>query len=642
MSYLKTNRRNYPGLENIDVWKVPEILGLNDETRQDYENKKSAIDQFSNGTPLNEIEKTTGITRQYLHYLLKRCTSPDKNGNPIGYSTLIKGKHTGLHRRNSLEKLDSGQALPGSLQALFVKYPTLYKTMDKLIVHGISPESNRTNSRLTWHHIHEIFLSQCNSLGISPPSYPFCSNSNGKFALTSWGKKILAESKILNVTSRETLDHLHENLRAPPSRCYERVEADGHYVDVNWTLEVTGLNGEGVVYCKVARLWLIALLEVKSTAVIGYSISLGRNYNASDVTRAIRSSLVPWQPRELTVSTISYKPGECLPNALMPELSYVCYDELWVDNAKSHLSSIFFTMLERSVNAVPVFGPKESPNVRPRIELLFDLLEEAGIHCLEGTTGSNPRDVRKSIKKNDRFILKLDTLLDLIDLLIVRYNTGIAPGTTISRNEVLKRAVMRETGIFRRIPKCKRDNCIKYSIFDEAVIGQERGRPILRWKNARYEGTGLYTVPNVIGQKVLVMANEDVREVEVVLLKDGTSLGLFQVEKRWRNTPHSLFTRTAVRRFMTNNSFISHAADIPLAFRAHVEKEVREKGRSQRTLARLSEEQKFDNKNVDLRELDIESSNSIHPDILVEVPEHEEIADDELDALISNLGTTYR
>lgn len=52
MSYLKTNRRNYPGLENIDVWKVPEILGLNDETRQDYENKKSAIDQFSNGTPL--------------------------------------------------------------------------------------------------------------------------------------------------------------------------------------------------------------------------------------------------------------------------------------------------------------------------------------------------------------------------------------------------------------------------------------------------------------------------------------------------------------------------------------------------------------------------------------------------------------
>lgn len=653
MSSLVTKRRSYPSFAEIKDWSCPDTVVMSESDRANFDRKKSAIDQFHQGTSLVDIEKSTGISRQHLNFLLKRFHAINIHGRPIGYFSLIKHMHIGADRRNDLEKLDCGRPLAGSFQALFTKYPDLREAMYKMIVEGKAPDSDRANARLTWYQIHEAFIQLCNNFGIRPPSYPFCSDSLGIVALKNWGNRMIAQHESENLSPFASWNQNVIDAKEPPSRVFERVEMDGHFLDVNWTLEVPSLNGEGVIHLQISRLWLIALLECKSTAVIGYSVSFGRNYNATDVNHAVQNSLVPWQPRKLTLSTISYKPGECLPNALIPELSYVCYDELWLDNAKSHLSDIFLTMLERTVNAVPVFGPKKSPNVRPRIEMLFDLLEEAGIHCLAGTTGAHPKDPRRSGEDEERFILTLDILLDLIDLLIVRYNTGIAPGTTISRNEVLKRAVMRETGFFRRVPKNKRVNCFKYCIFEEAVIGKERGRPILRWRNARYDGPGLHASPNLIGQKVLVMASKDVRRIEVLLLADGSSLGELIVEKRWRSTPHTLATRTAIRRVMTNNSFISHAADIPLAVRAHVEKEVKEKRRLQRFLAQLMLEQQHENPYVGA-EFQTVDSNDLGPrDTSKEMQEHagrQHVPDlaksteepDVLDTLIDKLGTTYR
>jgi putative transposase len=638
MNSAKIKSRLHSGLEDIDAWELPNVLGMDESSRVDFETKKTALLKYVQGISSNEIADLTGISRQHLHYLVKRCTETDERGHTIGYSGLIKWKHI-TKRNENIGKLEEGKPVAGSLQALFQKYDSLEVVMRKLILDRIAPDSTKVNTRLTWHHIHNIFLQQCTALKILPPTYPFCSDSNGKASLIAWGKTIQ--------NSQTTLGQFHPHsdmAKSPPSQCFERVEVDGHFVDVNWVLQVPGLNGEGVVNCKVSRLWLVALLECKSTAVIGYSISLGKNYNASDVAMAVRSSLVPWKPRNLSISTITYKPGECLPNALMPELSYVCYDELWLDNAKSHLSDLFLTVLERSVNAVPVFGPKKSPNVRPRIEQLFDLLEEAGIHCLDGTTGSNPSDPRKSNQQKDQYFLKLDTLYDLIDLLIVRYNTGIAPGTTIARNDVLKRAVERETSIFRQIPISKRINCIEYTIYDEAVIGVDERNPVVRWKNARYYGMGLTS--NLIGKKVLIMANSDIREIQAVLLGDGTPLGALIVERRWRDTPHTLYTRQTVRRYMTNNGFISHAADIPLAFRKHMENEAKINATHHRSLARLCKEQETNSKNDNNEAVkpNYPSHNNPVDDIPIKNSTNplDEKQADELDELIKNIGTLYR
>lgn len=639
MRSRRADTKRWINQDDIDDWPKAEVLALGEEDAADYERKVSAVKQYVAGASLKSIEALTGISRQYLYYLIERCQLPDADDRPIGFCALVKGKHVVNRRRNSLEKLTAGRALPGALQSLFARYPSLGKSMRDLIVDGRMPESKRVNRRLTWAQIQNVFEGLCVDIGIEPPNYPFSSDSNGGVALRRWGVKLRSEKKRL-ANQVALLATSHVSSVPSPSRCYERVECDGHYVDLNWTIEAPGLRGEGVVYIKVKRLWLIALLETKSSAVIGYSVSLNRsNYSTADIARAIRSSLVPWTPRELSVSTISYKQGECLPNAFDPRLSYVCYDQLWLDNAKSHVSNLFLSVIERTVNAVPVIGPREAPNVRPSIEMIFDLMEEAGIHSLDGTTGAHHDDPRKADKRDDHYLLTLDLVLDLIDLLVVRYNTGIAPGTSISRLEVLKRAVEREVTLFRRLPISKRQDCLKYDLYEIAYIGQERGRTILRWHSARYFGAGLLSMANLVGQEVLVMANSlDLRVISVSLTSNGANLGLLEVEPRWASTPHTLWTRACVRKEMSKSSFLRHAADIPRAMRVHAEKEATTKSHYKRQLAQLVAEQTVLNKPFPITET-YSASQRIHRNEADEVVED---VDAETEQSIKKLGSIYR
>lgn len=657
MPSIRTDLRRKIGLDDIDSWPSAENLALAAEARSDYENKVSAIKQYATGASLCSIKDSTGISRQHLHYLIKRCELPDEEGRPQGFPAILKGKHLTKLRRSAPEKLTAGRALPGALQGLFARYPELRKTMYDLVVHGHMPNSKREHFRRNWQTTHEVFTDECLKLGLCAPHYPFSSESQGFVSLVRWGRKLRKDKQQKDQLSNliATEDGEWSRPRDPPSRCFGKVECDGHYIDLDWVIETPSLNGEGVVRIRVKRLWLIALIETKSTAVIGYSIALGKNYSAADIARAINSSLNPWKPRNLSVSTIAYKPGECLPNALDPRLAYVCYDEIWLDNAKSHLSDLFLTVLERTVNAVPVFGPRKAPNVRPRIELLFDLLEEAGIHTLDGTTGSNHQDSRKATAKDDPYILTLDVVLDLIDLLVVRYNTGIAPGTTISRLDVLRRALDRETSIFRRIPNALQEKVAKYDLFEIATIRSDRGQPVLRWHDARYKGQGLLSRPGLMDQEVLVMANSmDLRLIEVALTKDGTPLGVLEVEPRWRSTPHSIWTRRQVRKAMTHSSFLQHAADIPRAFRKHAEMEAK-KGAVQKTLlAKLAREQEGIDRSSQScdKEDQIETAESASiasealsvsegaSKLLNETPVEAE--NDELDEILRRLGTVYR
>lgn len=656
MGSKRTDLRRWITEEDVKDWPAAHVLALPASMATDYERKVSAIKQYVAGASLKSIAATTGLSRQYLYYLIDRCQMPDTDGRIIGFRALVKGKHLPKPRRSTPGKLTAGRSLPGALQSLFARYPQLAKIMSDLIVHRRMPESSRVNRRLTWAMIHNTFEEQCTKLGIRPPNYPFSSESTGFVALARWGRKLRDE----HGRKSDLADAIQAADAAAdlPSRCYERVECDGHYVDLNWVIEVPGLKGEGVVHIKVKRLWLIALLETKSSAIIGYSVSLNRsNYSAADVARAVRSSLVPWVPRQLSISTIAYKPGECLPNALDPRLSFVCYDELWLDNAKSHLSELFLSVLERTVNAVPVIGPRKAPNVRPNIEMIFDLIEEAGIHPLDGTTGSNPKDSRKATKKDDQYLLKLEVVLDLIDLLVVRFNTGIAPGTTISRLDVLKRAAERETTVFRRLPDAQREDCLEYDLFEVAKIGVERGRPVLRWRDARYFGVGLLSRAGLVNQEVLVMARSfDLRKIKVSLTSDGTPLGILEVEPRWRSTPHSLWTRAQVRKKMTNSGFLRHAADIPRAMRKHVENEAKKNVQAKRHLAQIVTEQQFvglahsvaiDHSGRETCSVPeafsrhIDKSERTKPNNDDHIPEDGD-SDDELASLVNRLGTVYR
>lgn len=585
-------QKRYACVQDDEDWPEANQCAISEDDATFYNRMRSAILQYRSGASAATILRTTGVQRSHLAYWLERCSALDQDGRPLRWLALARHQRIG-ERNDSVDKLNSAKPLSGVLHALFRANPALKRDMIDLVLENKIPGTKLTAKRMAWPEKHEYFL-QSLPADHKPPAWPFNSPDKGFNALKSWGKKLAAKHEQLNSLAAQLKRKADAWWRKllPTTRAYERVECDGHFIDVNWKVTLKSPNGEGDVVLVVTRLWLIALIETVSSAVIGYAIAYGKNYSAADMCRAVRSSLIPWQPRRLTVSTIDYRPGECLPNALVPELAYVCFDQLWLDNAWSHLAKLFTSTLANVVNAIPVFGPKAAPNVRPRAEGLFDLLEEAGFHPTQGTTGSNPRDPRRAQESDTPYMLDHELILDLTDILICRYNASKRPGTTISRLETLRRVVTRETTVLRRVPISRRSDLLKYDTYEIREIGRDKGRPLVRWQNARYYGEGLLSEPHLIGKEVLVMGNSlDARYIEVVLIGSGKSLGVLTVEDRWSQTAHSLMARAEIRRVMTNEPFLRVTADIPKAFREHLQNKRRLDAKESRLLARLALEQ---------------------------------------------------
>ncbi|MFC7518842.1 hypothetical protein ACFQUU_27925 [Herbaspirillum sp. GCM10030257] len=327
-----------------------------------------------------------------------------------------------------------------------------------------------------------------------------------------------------------------------------------------------------------------------SGATIGYTYALGENYSSADIIRAVRSSLEPWRKRELVVNTVSYGPQDGLPNGVIEELSYACFDELWVDNAKAHLSEAFRSFVERTVGAVTVFPPSYAPNARPYVEGFFHILEEAGLHQLIGTSGSNPKDKRHMLRLPTDRCMTLQMLEDVVDLLIARINGSPGPNSSISRLEVMRRAVMRRTVIVRRIPENIRQEVLKFDMFIEKTISKDHDRLCVRYAGARYHSKVLSAHALLLRKPIMLgVCTEDLRTVECFLM-DGTSIGLLKVEKRWRRTKHSLKTREEIIRMQNNGEkLLGH--DVVRAYRESCETEALRSRRATTKVARMQKEQ---------------------------------------------------
>lgn len=592
MPSKKDRLSRYMWLAQLDLF--PSGEGLAAEMRNGYDQRLDALKQYREGAKLLSIEEATGIGRQHLYYLCDRMGETAGDGRPLGHRALIPNQQK--QREYPVSLLDQCKPAPGALQALFKEYPSLFKTMVDLVVHGLLPGSQRPMQRnvvtpAVWYR---VFCDEVDKLGRKAPQFPYTGGSNGKPALRKWVHRMRQENDQMQrrAVDKRMADDPWFTPQSLPSGCFERVECDGHSLNVNWMLEAPSLRGEGVIRTKVSRLWLIALVEIKSTAILGYSVAFGTNYGAGDVARAVRCALVPWKPRDLSVTTIAYKPGEGLPNGVVPELAYVCWDELWVDGASATLADLYLSSLERTVNCVMVVGPVGEPNVRAHVEGTFHLLEAAVFLLMEGTTGSYPNDERKAKTMDGRHIVDYALLRDCIDLVICRWNTGIAPGTSVSRIDVLRYAALRQTTVLRRVPVDQREQCDKYDLFDTATIGMDKNKPVLRWRDARYFGPGLHLRADLVGKDVLVCTrSEDVRCLEVWLVEDGMPLGNLNVERRWSGVAHSLTTRRQALEETSENSFIQHAADIPIAFRQHLEAKVRSGKSAVNKLARAAIEQ---------------------------------------------------
>lgn len=578
-------------LRSLDDLKIdlddPHVLvGISDDERPGFTKRLTAIKAVRDGVGFPSIQAETGLVRQQVAYRIRRLNVIAVDGKPLRLRALLDGAQQ--QRSYPTDAASMGRPVAGSRKALFKQHPDIHSKLVDLALNGKHPNFTTRLKResVKVDLVHELLLVLCTEKGISAPNWPYCGQLEGKRAIRDWMLSLRAQE--LQDQQRARAEAFQQEAKKHSAlRCYARVEADAHSIAVKWILRFPSLRGEGYIDMVVDRLFLIALLECSSGAILGRSYAFGTNYSGSDLMRAVNHALLPW--KKLTGYESYYQQKDGMPTG-EAVLQWRAWDTLGVDSAMAHSCSVALVTLARAVNCVVEIGPVGVPDVRAAMEGFFSELNEV-IHQLPGFEGKpHERD-----GKSGRVIIDFDLLIAVIDLLIARFNGSIAPGTSMTHIELLKHSTSKEAAIVRRVPEAVRPLVERYDTFDTARIGKDkRGHAVLRWQSATYEGLGLTSASDLIGQKVLLAADsQDPRVIRAWLDRDGTDLGDLEIERRYRSTPASVTTRQHIKRRVHADSFLRNAMNLPLAFRQLQEARNHKRSADCHELARLVIEQVF-------------------------------------------------
>ena len=177
-------------------------------------------------------------------------------------------------------------------------------------------------------------------------------------------------------------------------RPYERVQFDGHMIDALFSVVSYTPQGDKIVTL-MNRLWLLAIIDVASRAILGYHISYNsHNYSANDVITCFKKTLMPWEPKNLKIPTLKYNAEDGFPSYFIEKAKFGVWDEICFDNAKAHSANIVLDSLQ-GLNCAVNFGPVANPTLRGIIERFFGTLEHNNFHRLPSTVGSNVLDPKR-------------------------------------------------------------------------------------------------------------------------------------------------------------------------------------------------------------------------------------------------------
>lgn len=568
---MQQNHRIYDGID-LKTWPEVDCSVLNEKDKDVYKKRRAAIDLFfARIKSSKEVAKISGLSVSEIYRLADRCLLEDENNIPYGYRALIPHKRITSYKRKDLPTGHTCKKT-GAFSKLLDQYPSL-EDMIQTSLWG-TDRKQVVDKHINIKHLHKKFVNRCKNLGLYGNEYPFTSKDYGKRSLERYVKKLQHNhfSKGAGRISREAANHANRTgigfKNHISVRPYQRVQFDGHRIDTLISIKFTTPEGLEITEI-IDRIWLLAIIDEDTRMILGYHISLNKEYNKSDVLHCIKNAIVTSQPKTFCISGLTYHRTAGFPTWGNQEHDWAVWDELLYDNAKSHLSKEVEKCLKEIVGCSVNPGAVSSPERRPLIENFFRLLEENGFHRLPSTTGSHSKDpIRKNPEKNAiKYEIREQEIKDLAEVLIANYNG--TPHTSLynlSPLEVYKQR-LEQGAIIRTIPE---ENRSLTAFFTEKITRTIKGdigsgkRPYINYEMAQYRGEILSRAGELIGQKLILHVNtEDIRVIKA-FLPDGSELGLLQVVGKWRLSKHSLTLRKTINRLKNRKLLHFTSEDDPI------------------------------------------------------------------------------
>lgn len=325
-------------------------------------------------------------------------------------------------------------------------------------------------------------------------------------------------------------------------------------MDIQYNVEI--YNTDGTISKIVAtRAWLFAVIDVATRCILGFSVSQEFNYNQYDVIEAIKNAIVPRERMAFTTKGFRYPENGGYYSLAFPELRYVLFDTLMLDNAKSHLAEHTVNKIVDELKCSINYGSVATPETRGIIERFFGGLETRGFHKLPSTTGSNIRDLkrREPEKAAVKYDITYDEILELLEVLIAEYNNTPHSGLdNLTPLESMRKKIF-EAGMSPTLADASMMKAIEqldYRTTTRKVVGGKNGkRAYINFLGSEYRSNELSLTGTYIGQTITIIYNpRDISYVEAYT-KNGLYIGTLIARGEFGTKSHSVKTRKNVKKF---------------------------------------------------------------------------------------------
>ncbi|MGD6779368.1 hypothetical protein ACQCT3_06635 [Sutcliffiella horikoshii] len=565
--------------ENIsrDLWPSVNIECLSERDKDIFLNRKYAVDAYiENNKSVKEICKTSGIARSELYRLIGRCLETNVKGVPYGYTALIPYKRTiEYKRKQTIDGFKDDKNLTGA----FNKFLKIYPQLEELIIDLVFPNKRRgpQSSVLRVKEIHKKFIQECRKLDISPDNgdYPFNTEDYAKRSLYRYIDNLKSKNPSKTISSYgSNAKMLYNNTGIGESpknieRPFERVEFDGHKIDVSLAIKYTTLEGDEVVET-IDRIWLLAIRDCATRVVLGYHICLAKEYSALDVLLCIKKSILPHKSPNFTIPGLN-APVKGYHSQVIPETKFAVWGEISMDNAKANLAKIVKDICKKIIGCGVNAGPVATPTRRPIIEKFFDLLEENGFHRLTNTTGSKPSDPRRKDSENEakKYEITPYEIEQLVEILIAQENNRPSKGlNSLTPLEAMRQRINRMMP-FKTLEEEYRDGKELTSQYDTRTVRgkiTDGRRPYIHYLGVDYRNEILADSFHLVNTMLsLKIDTEDLRFI-TAFLPDGSELGILTANGKWGIRKHSLKLRKVINNLIKKGEIRLAFDDDPLDF----------------------------------------------------------------------------
>ena len=596
------NRR---GLDlDPDSWPAFDVRALPRPQQRVFKARRTAVELFAAGTALSEIMSRSGVHRRQIYRLLERCQAIHEDGRIFGWRGLVPQARVWGYERIAGFALSPGGRTGGSAGAfgqLLRAHPSLAKWLTESVHHkriAVDQLSTDIGLRVRLRglkHLHGDFLRQCRSLGLGPIDYPLNVEQMGIRSLSAAVRR-----ECLRSFGRGARLAGATHLKGKPSEAgasaamhaLDVVEFDGHRLDLRLKVVVRDPLGFEQEF-EIERVWLLVVIDVWTRAVLGYHVSLNREYSRYDVIRAIEAALEPHRRRVFTLPGVGY--GECggFPSEKLPELGYATWQWFKLDNAKANLADDVRHALADFIGCFIDAGPAHTPDDRPYIERFFGTIASSLSSRLPGYTGSNPRDVGRALSNpgsNLRLYVSLSELEELLEAAIGGYNASPHAGLNgRTPLEAMEYSVRVRGAMLNWLPEAKRRTlCLMQTPRRTTVRGYlEQGqRPHINFYGVRYTSQVLASTSAFLGQEVRVYYNsQDLRTVRA-FAGDGAEIGVLKAQGAWGEIAHDLKLRREIIRQRGRKR--SNAALGPNFVQAFVERKLAQAKHTRRAASELA------------------------------------------------------